>query len=538
MHLFPHSGVIREEVLTWPKADKNHLIVTSAQMKEFEEKIFSKGMPVEALMEKVGLGMRDWILEKPELLNSGVVFLVGPGHNGGDGLVLARELYLAGVEVSLWCPFQNKKELTKKHLAYCNWIGIQQLQKAPDVMKNNLWIDALFGIGQTRPIPNNIQHLLDSREQKQPGKLISLDVPTGICSDTGRPICNYVATASFTLTVGLFKQGLLQDIALPYVGKLVRIDIGLSQHFLNAESKGFPLKLAPMDILSLPFPRLKSNLNKYQRGRVLILAGSEQYRGAAILALQGAMASGVGAINTVIPEVVADSLLQVTPEVVVSGFIKTCPKGKTLLGSSLGLQKLDQFDSLLIGPGLGLSDEKWYESENLLADFKGLLVLDADGINRLAQADQGWQWLLKRKGPTWITPHKKEFDRLFPELINMDPFEASSLAAHKSRTVILLKGAHSLIADESGAKWQLTETSSFSARIGLGDVLAGFVAGLGAMSFSGDKNLGSNSLAIGAFLHALAAKNCSYGTSASLIANFLGELVKDLQSGKCLQRHI
>ncbi len=523
--------------MTWPKSDSDHLIVTSAQMAKIENELFSRGMPVEALMEKVGLGMRDWILNKPELIASGVVFLIGPGHNGGDGLVLARELYLVGVDVSVWCPFQNKKELTKKHLDYCNWIGIQQLQKEPYVNDKKLWIDALFGIGQSRPLPRNIETLLHSRQEKQPGNLISLDVPSGICTDTGKALSDNAAHASFTLTVGLIKQGLLQDIALPYVGQLERIDIGLDESFLSNTCKGFPLKLSSKDFSSLPFPKPLENLNKYQRGRVLVLAGSSQYRGAAILALQGALASGVGSINALIPREIADSLWEIAPEVVIAGLIKTSSAGETLLANSLALQKLDQIDSLLIGPSLGSSDEMWSESEGVLSTFPGLLVLDADGINRLAKSPEGWKWILRRKGFTWLTPHRKEFDRLFPELIHLAPFEAVSLAAQMSKACILLKGAHSVIADPFGAKWQLTDTESDSARIGLGDVLAGLVAGIGALAFSREQTCETNILVSAALIHSEAAKNCPQGTSASLISSFLAKLVKEVQQRKCLHQH-
>ena len=523
--------------MNWPKSDKDHLIVTSAQMEGFEQEIFSKGMPVQALMEKVGLGMRDWILANPEIINAGVIVLVGPGHNGADGLVLARELFLAGVKVSVWCPFQKKKELTNKHLSYCNWIGIQQLQTAPDVMKKNLWIDALFGIGQTRPMPSDIEHLLHSRQEFQPGKLISLDVPSGICSDTGKLLSQYAARASFTLTVGLIKQGLLQDSALPNVGKLVIIDIGFPQTFFSKTCKGFPLKISSEDFSSLPFPKLIANLNKYQRGRTLVLAGSDQYLGATILALKGALASGVGTINAVVPRAIAKSLWEVVPEVVITGLIETSLNGKALLGESLVSQKLDQFDTLLVGPGLGLCEEECDDPQDMLSNFEGLLVLDADGINRLSQSKEGWKWLLKRKGQTWLTPHRKEFNRLFPELIDLEPFEASSVAAGMTRAGILLKGANTVIADPFGSKWQLSNTASYSARIGLGDVLAGFLGGFGALSISGEKGLEENSLAVGAFLHAESAKKCSEGTSASAISSFLGKLVQELQSGKCVQKH-
>ena len=92
-----------------------------------EQRLFDSGMPVAALMEKVGLAMAAWLLARRDLLRHGVVVLVGPGHNGGDGLVVARELHLAGVEVSLWCPLPIRKPLTAEHLRHGEWLGLQRL---------------------------------------------------------------------------------------------------------------------------------------------------------------------------------------------------------------------------------------------------------------------------------------------------------------------------------------------------------------------------------------------------------------------------
>ncbi len=521
---------MNKKVLSWPKSDADHLIVSSAQMIELEQAIFARGMPIAALMEKVGLRIRDWFLGKSELVNEEIVVLVGPGHNGADGLVLARELYLAGMNIYIWCPFGQKKDLTKKHFEYCTSIGIENLQNEPEPRKKNIWIDALFGLSQDRPVPDNIENLFKLREEKQPDRLISLDVPTGICSDNGTLLSGFVPFYSYTLSIGLFKQGLLQDKALPYVGKLVRIDIGLPSELVSQYCSGSPLILSSEDLLSLPFPTPAANTYKYKRGRALLLVGSDIYLGAGNLALQGALASGVGSVNAVIPKVLSESLWEIYPEVLISGLMKTSAEGKALLASSLNEQDLQRADSVLIGPGIGVSKEKWEDSESLLADYSGLLVIDADAINRIAASSKGWEWLLSRQGPTWLTPHKKEFNLLFPDLTDLEPLEAASMAARKSESTVLLKGADSVIASPRGEVWQLADTSSSSARIGLGDVLAGFAAGIGALSVSVGKGNESHFLAASALLHSHAAKNCLEGSTASLISNFLSKLVKSKQS--------
>ena len=102
--------------INWPKIDSDHLIIHPKQMSEIEEGLFSIGMPVESLMEKVGLRISDWLLKRKKLLKNGVTVLVGPGHNGGDGAIVARELFLKGYHVKVWCPFPIKRKITSQHL--------------------------------------------------------------------------------------------------------------------------------------------------------------------------------------------------------------------------------------------------------------------------------------------------------------------------------------------------------------------------------------------------------------------------------------
>ncbi|KGG14289.1 NAD(P)HX epimerase [Prochlorococcus sp. SS52] len=497
-------------------------------MKEIEQKLFSYGMTEEALMEKVGLSMKDFLISNFNLLESGVVVLVGPGHNGGDGLVVARELFLDGVDVSLWCPFPIKRSLTKSHLSYCISIGITQLQSEPDVTGNCFWIEAFFGLGQTKPLPKEIGNLFKKREKFTPGKLISLDVPAGICSDTGKTFDTCAARAISTLTVGLIKVGLLQDMALPYVGSLKRIDIGIPSGVLNLLPKDVPLKISSNDIISLKAPQIECNASKYERGRLAVIAGSKKYRGAALLTLQGAIASGTGSVQAFLPKSISKYAWIKVPEVV---FEEESNEEIELI-KCLKKIKFDRIESLVVGPGIGLSIEKWEDSALILEEFLGLLVLDADALNRISCSQQGWEWFRKRKGPTWITPNPNEFCRLFPEIDISSPINAASLAARISGVGVLLKGANTVIAVPNGPIWQLTNTSSFVARAGLGDVLAGFVGGIGALGMISEGSFDHGLLAVAALIHSYAASECEEGTNAAFVSKKLGKLFKAIQMKK------
>ena len=172
--------------MTWPAPDFEHLLLSSRAMQQLEAALFAQGLPVAALMEQAGLGLAQAVLQHPDLKRHGLLVLVGPGHNGGDGLVVARELHLRGIAVRIWSPFNAHKPLTAEHLRYAQWLGIPQLETAPDPSDPALWLDALFGLGQQRPLGPELSQLLQAR-QRSGGLIWSIDGPSGLDSDTGQP---------------------------------------------------------------------------------------------------------------------------------------------------------------------------------------------------------------------------------------------------------------------------------------------------------------------------------------------------------------
>jgi NAD(P)H-hydrate epimerase len=262
--------------------------------------------------------------------------LVGPGHNGGDGLVIARELQLAGVATSIWSPFSEHKPLTACHWRHALWLGIEHLSQPPPAEGPALWIDALFGIGQRRPPGAAIETLLAERQRLQPAALVAVDVPTGLGADSGRLLGAVAARACTTYTIGLIKTGLVQDQALSWVGKLERIDLALPQALLDRLPQQQPLALAAADLAELPGLPLDPALGKYGRGRLLVVAGSDRYRGAAALALAGATASGCGSVRAALPEAVAAGLWQSQPQVVIQRSLASGPAGGSVPGKPKG----------------------------------------------------------------------------------------------------------------------------------------------------------------------------------------------------------
>jgi len=480
-------------------------------MAALEGTLFASGLPVEALMEKAALALsrRILALRAPDgggwIPAQGVVVLVGPGHNGGDGLVVARELHLAGIPVQLWSPFERRKPLTEQHWKHAHWLGIPMLKDPPPADEpTTLWIDALFGNGQARAASQEIEAVLEARNRTT-GRLVAVDVPTGLCSDTGALLGRTAARADLTLCIGLWKQGLVQDRALAWVGRLERVELQLPRALLETLPSDQPLGLggASEDANSAPRPSFDPAASKYERGRLLVVAGSSRYRGAANLALAGATASGCGSLRACVPPEVAAALWMVHPHVV-------------LEEQPLGSSSFERLDAVLVGPGLGPgplpqdpgSDrsipEPWWQP---LQRFPGLLVLDADGLNRITPT-----WLSQRQGPTWITPHHAEFRRLFPDLAERPPLEAAGEAARLTGVDVLLKGAHTVVAAADGRRWQVLRASGQAVRAGLGDVLAGYAAGLGCQGWASGRP-DAALLATAALDHALAGCHCASGES-------------------------
>ncbi|TVS06407.1 MAG: NAD(P)H-hydrate epimerase [Cyanobium sp. PLM2.Bin73] len=489
-------------------------------MAELEQLLFASGLPVEALMEKAALALSRRLLadHRAVLERHGAVVLVGPGHNGGDALVVARELHLAGVAVAIWSPFERHKPLTASHLRHVRWLGVPRLEAPPEAAGPALWIDGLLGIGQRRPPDGTLQALFRSRARARPGRLVAIDVPTGLCADSGHCLGDAAAQASHTYTLGLVKSGLVQDSALRWVGELQRIDLALAPALLADLPASQPLGLTPADLAAAPWPVLDPAAAKYGRGRLLVVAGSERYRGAAVLALEGAGAAGCGSLRAALPACLAEGLWSQQPHVVVS-LALACDRQGHLALAQLGDVELERLDALLVGPGLGPGpgpapapapgptepgappDGEEALAWRRLQRFAGLLVLDADGLNRLATLGAG-DWLRQRQGPTWITPHRGEFNRLFPQWRDAPALEAAVAAAASSGASVLLKGARSVVAASDGRCWQLLQAAPAAARAGLGDVLAGYGAALGAMALAAGEEARAELLAAAALAHA------------------------------------
>ncbi|HSF76295.1 MAG TPA: NAD(P)H-hydrate dehydratase [Microcoleus sp.] len=488
-------------------------VVTADQMRQIETRIFAAGMPVAALMEKVAglIARRIQELLKAErssatssvpdltdkrkreegknLVNSQlpvIGILVGPGHNGGDALVAARELHFQGFQVVIYCPFSKLKELTKNHADYARSLNIPFVDKIEYLNNSDLLVDGLFGFGLEREITNATAVAIDEINNLNL-PILSIDIPSGIHTDTGE-VLGTAIRAKHTLCLGLWKMAFLQDRALEYIGssELIEFDIPAADiAAILGETPAIQRITKASATQHLPLPRSPIS-HKYTNGHLLIIAGSRRYSGAAILAALGARASGIGMLSIAVPESIKPILSSQLPEALVIG----CPETQNGAISQLPVAiDLGTYDAIAAGPGLTL--EAAIAVESVLESDRPL-VLDADGLNILAQLGTV-PILSERPALTIITPHPGEFKRLFPELadeIGHDRIAATQAAAQLCGAAVLLKGARVCISwkeegdslRDSYASRTITylnpESTPALARGGSGDVLTGLLGGL------------------------------------------------------------
>lgn len=508
-----------------------HYIVTAAQMSAIEGRVFAAGMPVAALMEKVaGLVARRIAELYPNARKVGV--LVGPGHNGGDALVVARELLFRGYSPIVYRPISKSKELTEQHAWYAASLGIPFMQEIYPLLQCDVLIDGLFGFGLERSIGDPLARIVD-RINQNAVPVVSIDIPSGIHTDTGAVLGTAIC-ATHTLCLGVWKLAFCQERALAYFGTAELIDFDIPLPDIRAVLGTLPefrrltkaAAIAPLRLSRSP------KTHKYKQGHLLLICGSRRYTGAALLAGLGARATGVGMLSIAVPESLKLWLNGQLPEALILG----CPETETGAIATLPEIDLSQYDAIAAGPGLTTEAVAAIEAA---WNAPCPLVFDADGLNILAQLGAflpqdppilrgGPQGL--RNFPTVFTPHAGEFKRLFPELGDLldDPPVAARAAAQQSGAIVALKGARMAIAHINGTVWLNPESTPALARGGTGDVLTGLIGGLVAQTAAGNGTI-SSVVASAVWWHSQAAllavrERSELGVDAFTLTQYLGRV--------------
>lgn len=504
---------------------KDTIVVSAQQMRDIEGRIFAQGMLVPALMEKAaGLCFQQIQTYYPLTQVSHVGVIVGPGHNGGDALVVARELHLAGYQVKLYRPITKLKELTASHAKYAASLGIPFSEEIDSLSECKLIIDGLFGFGLTRSLDGTIAQAVNKLNNW--GKaVVSIDLPSGIHTDTAE-VLGTAVKATHTLCLGLWKQAFFQEQGVEYIGKAIKLDFGITEADIKAiipENNLIQQITSQLAQKFLPLPRPPVT-HKYQQGSLLLICGSRRYPGASILNALGARASGVGMLSVAVPESLRHLLISQLPEALIIG----CPETPSGAIASLPLSdaELAKFDT--IGSGSGLTVEAQPIIERII-NLNCPLVLDADALNIVAKlaANKMQNILQSRAGITIMTPHLGEFKRLFPKINHpeKDRIRAAQKAAKNINSMVLLKGAKTVIAHPNNSVWVVPESTPALARGGSGDVLTGLLSGLIAQQ-KGNLQNSFNTVALASYWHAqagikAATERTELGVDAFTLSSYL-----------------
>ncbi|MBP0017448.1 MAG: NAD(P)H-hydrate dehydratase [Cyanobacteria bacterium SBLK] len=496
------------------------VVVSAEQMREIEGRMFAAGMPVAALMEKVaGSIAREIMSLYPKSRGDRAGILAGPGHNGGDAFVVARELFLQGYDISIYAPFDRCKELTVSHAKYAISLGIPCHTRVESLSDRHFLIDGLFGFGLTREITGEVARSLHwLNETNKP--IISIDLPSGIHTDTGE-VLGTAIRATHTFCLGLWKLAFFQDRALEYFGKASLLEFGIPVADVKAIlSENPPIQRLAKAVALAVLPRKRPLVtHKYKQGHLLLVCGSRRYAGGAILTGLGARASGAGMLSIAVPESLRLLLVSHLPEALIIG----CPETETGAIADLPLEDLTAFDAIACGPGLTREPKSLIER---VLQVPKPLILDADGLNIIAGME-AISLLSQRDFPTILTPHLGEFKRLFPDIPAENFLVAVGEAAKQSGAIVLLKGSRTAIASPDGTIWIVPESTPALARGGSGDVLTGLMGGLIAGLASSGKPL-ELVTATAAWWHArggiLAAKErTELGVDAFTLTQFLSQ---------------
>lgn len=496
-------------------------VLTTVAMRALESRVIAGGTTGLALMERAGAAVAGHIRLRWPKAGRAVV-LCGPGNNGGDGYVIARHLAQAGWQVRLLGTDTATPDAAEMRRRWAG--GVEPLTKvALNTADAEVYVDAIFGIGLTRPPEGEIAAIL-ARLYARTGdaqfygpRTVAVDCPSGLDLDSGRwlPLPQGLGVPDsgtrLTVTFHSLKPGHLLADGPTACGEVVVAPIF---DFQPAPSSGEGWVLRPPTepgiLTATAAPLAKTGGHKFTHGHALILAGGFGYGGAARLAARAALRVGAGLVTLGPPK---SALIEHAgpPDALMRRGVDDAPTLAALLED-------DRITAVALGPGCGI-DRAGHLIDPILASRRPC-VLDADALSALAT--RGFAGL---HDGCVLTPHEGEFARLFPDLSpQTNKLAATREAAARSGAVVLLKGPDTVIAAPDGqARIHSAYDIPWLATAGAGDVLTGLIAGLLARSMPP-----LEAAATGAFLHGAAARRFGPGLIADDLPDLIPAVLRDL----------
>lgn len=468
-------------------------VVTAEEMKQLDKRASEEyGVAGLLLMDQASKAVAEAVLEILPEDNKKVVVFCGKGNNGGDGFGAARWLESFGVKTRVYLVGASLEEVAgdaAAELAMLKKAGVKIEVLADDddfllaelaCAKTGVIVDALLGTGfkgELRGLYARSCRLINESEKY----VVAVDVPTGVDADNGS-IAEDAVRASMTITMELPKVGLFLYPAVDCVGELYAANIGMPQKLISeCQSKKFLVDEAMVQSL---LPLRAGNAHKGDAGRVVVLAGSPGYTGAAALCSNAAVRSGAGLVSLLTPLSSRDILAVKLTEVMVHGLLERMPGVLGGGAASDVVAKAAKADVLAIGPGLGTSESTMEAVRTILEQVQVPAVIDADALTALKD---NLELLQKMQAPKVLTPHVGEMARLTgltAEEIDQNRVELAAKYAQEWNAVLVLKGAPTVVGCPDGTVYINTSGCSAMATGGSGDVLTGMIASLAGQGIS------------------------------------------------------
>lgn len=502
------------------------ILVTADQMQRMDQRtIHSFGIPGMVLMENAGRGAIDLLVRKFKLLNGKelirqkIGILAGRGNNGGDGFVMGRYLMEMGISTTIFL-LSTRDRLTgdaKTNMELAQTLVKKNPNSAlieiPDthnfarhktrIRDQDLFVDAILGTGLNSDVRGLFKEVIELlNESNKP--IFSVDIPSGLNADTGN-VWGVAINATATATFGFAKAGQILSPGNLHTGDLEIIDIGIPEFIVQEENPTLFL-MGRGEIAALLKPRPFES-HKGNFGHLLVVAGSPGKTGAAALCANSAMRCGTGLVTLGVPR----DLNPILESLVIEPMTVPLPQTPDGTLSDTGLAPIQALlkgkQVLALGPGIGTETATQTLVHQLVETTREPLVLDADGINCMADH---LELIKARKGPTVLTPHPGEMARLTKKTtgeVQADRIGIGSRFAREYQVILVLKGAQTLVCCPDGRTFICPTGNPGMASGGMGDVLTGMIAGFIAQGISVE-----SAAMAGVFIHglcgdSLAAKN-------------------------------
>lgn len=468
------------------------IVYTCEQMRVIEENADVNGLSYVEMMENAGNNCADKIHSVISGLggvSKSVAVLCGSGKNGGDGYVIARNLSDRGYSVRLvLVDGQPKAYESKMMYSYLEDkpVLVSDLQQNYDAcvtacMSSTAIVDCVYGIGFHGKLSDLIANFFNDISKSR-AKKFSVDIPSGLEGNSGEINSAFFKT-DYTLAITCYKPVHILKPACEYCGILNLIDIGIDKNCYEAVGSDVIVSADMSEVRRFFKPR-KSDANKGDFGKLLCVAGSVNMQGAAVMAANAAVNSGVGLVISVFPDGAYSAIASKLTEPL------TMPLRSTVDGylSSLNIKKIlsmaETSTAILLGCGLGVCDDTVKLVHEILLNTKIPVILDADGINALSL---NINILKETSAPVILTPHPGEMSRLTG--LSIEEIQKNRVSVAKSFAceygcIVVLKGANTVVASPNGSVYINRTGNAGMATGGSGDVLAGIISSFVCQSMS------------------------------------------------------